>query len=393
LLRDATVICFAGIDWTFNRQIPQEVSLGLTEQGNRVLYVENTGARAASWRDLPRLRQRLRNWWNARGGTAPVAGVDVFSPLLLPVPYSRAAISINSAVMLSVIRRWLAARRSGPLVVINFLPTPAVRQVIHALAPDVVVYYRTDRMSESSPAAGRLLGFEQQAVAEADVVLATAPQLYEEIAPLAKRIEMLEAGVRSREFADAWRRRGEPHDAFAGIEGPIAGFAGTLRDSTDLALLEQAASLAPEITFVLAGPRYADLSALERRPNVRLFGAIPFSEVPKFFARFDVGMLPYVLDSFTAGIMPMKLKEYLAAGLPIVSTALPAVKAFAAKHPGLITFASDARAFVGALRAAIAYDSPEAVARRLELATSFDWSRQVGRMSELVEEVLARRAR
>ncbi|HEX6159421.1 MAG TPA: hypothetical protein VF111_04590, partial [Thermoanaerobaculia bacterium] len=130
MLRDATVICFSGVDWTFNRQIPQEVSLGLTERGNRVLYVENTGARAASWRDLPRLRMRLGNWWKARGGTAPVAGVDVFSPLLLPVPYSRTAISINSAVMLSVIRRWLSQNRTGPLVVINFLPTPAVRQVI-----------------------------------------------------------------------------------------------------------------------------------------------------------------------------------------------------------------------------------------------------------------------
>ncbi|HEY0144475.1 MAG TPA: glycosyltransferase [Thermoanaerobaculia bacterium] len=393
MLRDATIICFSGVDWTFNRQIPQETAHGFAQFGNRVLYVENTGARTVAWRDLPRLLQRLRNWWRARGGTAPVAGVDVFSPLLIPLPYAPAAISINTAAMLKVIRRWLAKQRSGPLVVINFLPTPAVRQVIDALEPDAVVYYRTDRMSESTPAARMLAAFEQQSIAEADVVWATAPQLYEEIVHLNGRVEMLEAGVRSDEFAEAWRRRDERHATFDGIAGPIAGFAGSLRDATDLALIEEAATLAPDITFVLAGPRFADLSGLQARPNVRLVGTISSAEVPRYFARFDVGILPYVLDSFTAGIMPMKLKEYLAAGLPIVSTGLPAVKSFAARHPGLITFAGDARSFVDGLRSAIENDSAEAVARRLELAKTFDWSRQVARMGELVEDVLLRRSR
>src|SRR5919206_779160 len=96
--------------------------------------------------------------------------------------------------------------------------------------------------------------------------------------------------------------------------------------------------------------------------------------------RFDVGLLPYLINEFTAGIMPVKLKEYLAAGLPVVSTPLPEVCHFAEQHRGLVRFADSAEKFVASFRAALADNSPEAVDRRVAVAREYDWSDQIGQM-------------
>src|SRR5688572_17379364 len=151
MLRDASIICLSSIDWTFNRHNPQDVALALAQAGSRVLFVENTGVRRAVLRDAARLWARLRHWLQARGGAWHTAeGVDVLSPLLLPFPYWQAAVSVNAHALVRSIRAWLGGR-SGPVIVITFLPTPLAREVIRALRPAFVVYYCLDRLAESSP--------------------------------------------------------------------------------------------------------------------------------------------------------------------------------------------------------------------------------------------------
>jgi glycosyltransferase involved in cell wall biosynthesis len=391
LLRGASIVCIASIDWDFNRQNPQETAFAFSNAGNRVLYIENTGVRAVGWRDTPRLLSRLANWWRARGGTKHTAdGVDVLSPLLLPLPFTKSAGAINARLLLRSIRRGLRDNRGGPLIVITFLPTPLALAVIEALDPALVVYYCIDRLVESSPGARKLVHSESRLMAEADLVLVTSGTLYEAAAPLASRVELLASGVWFDAYDLAWRARSEPHPAFEGLTGAVIGFVGTLRNSTDIDLLAEAAALAPDLNFVLAGPHMTNVKSLERLKNVRLTGAIPYAAVMNYVVRFDVGVLPYVLSPFTTGIMPVKLKEYLAAGLPIVATPLPEVLSFAAEHSGIITFADDAAAFVSAVRAAIAENSPDAIAKRLEIAKQFDWSRQMMRMNALIEDALAR---
>lgn len=392
MLRGASIVCIASIDWDFNRQNPQETAFAFSNAGNRVLYIENTGVRAVGWRDTPRLLSRLANWWRARGGTKHTAnGVDVLSPLLLPLPFTKSAGAINARLLLRSIHRWLRDSSSGPLIVITFLPTPLALAVIEALDPALVVYYCIDRLVESSPGARKLVHSESRLMAEADLVLVTSDSLYEAAAPLASRVDFLASGVSFDAYERARRARSEPHPAFEGLKGPVIGFVGSLRSSTDINLLAEAAALAPDLNFVLAGPHFTDLKALARLKNVRLIGAISYADVMSYVVRFDIGVLPYVLNPFTTAIMPVKLKEYLAAGLPIVSTPLPEVLSFAAGHPGIITFADDAAGFVSAARAAMAENTPEAVAKRLEIAKQFDWSRQMMRMNELLEDALARR--
>ncbi len=390
MLQGADIVCLSSIDWSFNHHNPQEVALALAAAGNRVLFVENTGVRRAMLRDLSRLSFRLRNWWRARGGVRRLTnGIDVLPPLLLPFPYSRAAVSLNRRILSRAVRAWMGETTS-PLIIITFLPTPLVQGVIDELDPSLVVYYCLDRLALSSPAAGRVVHSERKLLAEADLVLVTSEVLYRMAAELTSRLELLVSGVHVDEYVRARRARAEPHKDFEGLAGPIVGFVGSLRNSTDVALLASVAKMAPDLQFVLAGPRFVDLKLLAPQPNIRLLDAIDREDVIDFMVRFDVGVLPYVIDQFTEGIMPVKLKEYLAAGLPVVATPLPEVRRFEEQHPGLVRFAGEPQEFVAALREALADVRPEAVERRIAAARQYDWSRQMARITELIEQELAR---
>src|SRR5207244_154910 len=226
-----------------------------------------------------------------------------------------------------------------------------------------VVYHCIDRLSESSPGARKLRGPEETLIAEAGLVLTTSSELHAAAARLTPRVAMLPCGVRCREFEDAKASDAEPPSLFARLAGLVIGFVGSLRNEIDLALLAAVAELAPDLNFVFVGPVMANVRALAAWPNV--------------------------LNTYTAAIMPAKLKEYLAAGLPIVATPLPEIRRFADEHPEVVTFANDAPDFVAALRAAAAKNGPAAEMRRMRIARRYDWSAQMALMNELMERALA----
>jgi glycosyltransferase involved in cell wall biosynthesis len=392
LLRGATIVCLSAVDWAFNWQQPQEVTSAFVRSGNRVLFVENTGVRRPSIKDAARLRDRLKHWARARGGITVAPNLpDILSPLLLPFPYARAAVALNERLLVRAIRTWMPPRDASPLIVITFLPTPLARAVIHRLQPDLIVYYSADRLTETSVQAGKLRESEPLLLAEADLVLTSSLGLQKAAAAIATRVEYFPSGVQAGEFRrERLSRTGRP-PAFDGLTGPIVGFTGSLRDATDVALLTELTGLAPDLSFVFVGPVAADVRRLAARENVRFLGAVPHADVIKYTANFDAGILPYVLTDYTADVMPMKLKEYVAAGLPIVSTHLPEICRFADQHPGLISFARDAATFAGALRAAVASDTPASVERRMTIAQQYDWNVQMSRMSAWIESALAER--
>jgi glycosyltransferase involved in cell wall biosynthesis len=391
MLRDVDILCLANIDWDFNWQSQQEVASAFAAAGHRVLFVENTGVRPPVLKDLSRLRARLHNWWRSRAKTRMRRrGLDVYSPLLVPLPYSRVACSVNARVMLRAIRRWRGTGRS--LIVITFLPTPLARRVIAALSPALVVYYAVDHLSESSPAARPLRPYEESLLRDADLVFTTSDALRSFAEAMGARPELLAHGVRFHDFQRARRQQGESPALLNELAGPVVGFVGSIRREIDLALVAEAARLAPDLHFVFVGPILTEVGALAALPNVHFIAAVPHADAMRYMVRFDVGILPYVLNAYTAHIMPAKLKEYLAAGLPVVATHLPEICRFAHEHEGVIAFAEDAQSFVGALRSALAESRPDDVERRAAVAQRYDWDTQIGTMRSSIENALRARA-
>src|SRR5947207_11901484 len=145
VLHGHDILCFSSIDWQFIWQGHQEIMSTLAANGNRVLFVENTGVRAPAIRDLPRVRQRITNWRKGtKGFRRERENLFIYSPILLPFPYSAVMRRVNRSLLTRALNRWMRAAGFGRPIVWTFLPTPLVRDVIRDIDPAVSIYYCID---------------------------------------------------------------------------------------------------------------------------------------------------------------------------------------------------------------------------------------------------------
>jgi uncharacterized SAM-binding protein YcdF (DUF218 family)/glycosyltransferase involved in cell wall biosynthesis len=389
-LRD--VVCISSIDWDFIWQGHQEIMSTLAEQGHRVLFVENTGVRAPRVRDLPRVGQRIRNWWRGtKGFREERPNLFVYSPLLLPLPYSRPARTVNRFLLAGALRRWMRATGFYRPIVWTFLPTPVALDVIDAVDPALTIYYCIDDLAASSPGARRIVSSEQRLFGQADLVFVTSEKLRERAARISQHVHLFPFGVNFERF-DRVRHAADPHPADVdALDRPVVGYLGGLHQWVDQELIVKVASRMPDVTFALVGPAQTDISALERCPNVRLLGQRPHDAVPSYVKAFDVGIVPYRVAEYTLNVYPTKLNEYLVMGIPVVATDLPEIRRFNAQHGQLVEVADGSEAFADAIRRSLNDSSPPDVARRVAAAHENSWHSRIAAMNRLIDEALDRR--
>ena len=135
------------------------------------------------------------------------------------------------------------------------------------------------------------------------------------------------------------------------------------------------------------------LDALASRPNVSWVGRQPYSELPRFLAHGDVGVVPYADTAFNRGSFPLKTLEYLSAGLPVVATGLPGTR-WLDETGELITIADDPASFAAAtLAAAAAPQYATQRARRREFAREHSYERRASDMLAAIDRRLDRSLR
>jgi len=392
MLHNEDIICISSIDWDFIWQGHQEIMATLAQEGNRVLFIENTGVRTPNFRDLPRLRQRIRNWLRGvKGFRQERDRLFVYAPLVLPFPYSRVARWINRALLTTALQRWMHAVAFRPSIVWSFLPTPLACDLIRALDPEVVVYYCIDDLSSSSRAARRITKSETQLFRRATLTFVTSEKLRVRAAQFSDRVHLFPFGVQFKKFEDVRNRPDEVPAELRDLPKPVVGYVGGLHQWIDQDLLVAAAQRLPQASFALVGPAQTDLSRLLQCPNVHLLGRKLHDDVPRYTKGFDVGMVPYRLSEYTAHVYPTKLNEYLAMGIPVVATALPEVTRFNAEHEQVVAVARNVDEFVQAIETAVREDSALLSKRRIEIARQNSWENRIARMSALIEQSLSTR--
>ncbi|WP_431301361.1 glycosyltransferase [Sediminicoccus sp. BL-A-41-H5] len=144
--------------------------------------------------------------------------------------------------------------------------------------------------------------------------------------------------------------------------GPVAGFYGSLAPWIDLDLVAATARLLPEWRFVMIGAAQTDLSALEGLGNIHRLGARPHAALPGYAQHWDAGIIPFRDTAQIRACNPLKLREYLAAGRPVVSTDFPALDGY--RH--LVQVARTPEDFAAALGASLA--DTNAAARQAAVA-------------------------
>ena len=208
--------------------------------------------------------------------------------------------------------------------------------------------------------------------ASSDLVVCVSPLLAERWRASGHRTALVPNGCdsgRLREAADLER----PADVR--LADPIVGYVGQLASRVDIALLRAVAERGRSL--MLVGGIRSDLDResvrdLLERPNVQFVGARPYDDVPSYLGAMAVGLVPYTNSAFNQASFPLKLLEYLAAGLPVVSTDLPSVRWL---DSDLVRVATEPRAFADAVESAIAAsDDVGERGRRLDLAARHSWA-------------------
>ena len=217
--------------------------------------------------------------------------------------------------------------------------------------------------------AASLREWEEQLAAEADLVLASAPALQQRLQPLAKNVLLVPNGCDADHFAGA----AQPTNALRPpLAGPIIGYFGAVSAGWfDTTLLVTVAELRPDWNFVLVGPADAETQAvLDASSNILQLGEVPYRDLPRYCADFDVATVPFLVNDLTKATDPVKLYEYFAAGKPVVTTPLPAVYGL----QGPLAIADSPAAFEQAIESFLR--DPGDRAKRQAIAMAADWARR-----------------
>ena len=385
MLKGQDIVCISSIDWDFIWQGHQQIMSTLAANGNRVLFVENTGVRRPNFKDIPRLRKRIRNWWRGtKGFRQEQDNLFVYSPLVLPFPYSRVARWMNRFIITRAIRRWIQALGLQRPLVWTFLPTPLALDIIDAIEPTLVIYYCIDDFESSSSGARLIRQTEDRLLKAADLVFVTSERLRHRVLEQREQVEVLPFAVDFPRFEKERLANQSKPNELVEIDSPIVGYVGGLHRWVDQELLVEAARVLPDVEFVFVGPEQCDMSKLKTQPNIHLLGSRNYDELPRYIKCFDVGLIPYVLSEYALNVYPTKLNEYLAMGLPVVATNLPEVRKFNEDFSDVVRIGDGPASFASQIQESLANNTPAQVQRRIEVASQNSWQARLEQMSTLI---------
>ncbi|HUB76363.1 MAG TPA: glycosyltransferase, partial [Solirubrobacteraceae bacterium] len=350
---------------------------------NRVLFVESLGLRRPqlAGRDLTRIARRL---WRGLRPPRAADGLHVLSPLVLPFHGSRLARAVNRRLLNALVRR--ATRRLGMRRPILWGYVPQAETLIGALDPELVVYHCVDDIAAQERIdTTSFRAAEERFAARADLVLASAPALAARMRELSGNVLYAPNVADTELFAKALAP-GRTDPALANLAHPLIVFTGAIvAVKLDIPLLVALARARAEWSFALVGPigpgePRADVSALREEANVHLLGHRSYEQLPDVLRGADAGLIPYALNELTRGIFPMKVYEYLAAGLPVVATPLPALADI-----GAIATAPDAEGIARLLDEALAADTPERRLARSRAAAEHSWEQRLQEIAAAID--------
>jgi glycosyltransferase involved in cell wall biosynthesis len=317
------MLCF-GHDWTGDPLSKTHLMRHLSRD-NRILWINSIGYRAptASSRDLSRIVNKLK------AAAEPVKEVEpnifVLNPLAIPafgIPWMP---KVNRQLLKYQV--WRAMERLGFRRVVNWTFNPSAAVVAGALHEDLIVYYCVDEFTAFAGIPPQLVEMERSLLRKADLVIVSSDKLLKSKSADNPRTTLVRHGVAFDHFRKALSPETRVPDDVARLPKPVIGYFGLMaEDWIDIDLMVHVAKHFSSGSMVLLGKVTTDLSRLTSLPNVHLLGRKPFQMLPAYSKAFDVAMNPFPINEVTLNSNPLKVREYLAAGLPVVSTRIPEVE-------------------------------------------------------------------
>ncbi|MEO7338904.1 MAG: glycosyltransferase [Caldimonas sp.] len=371
------LIVFSHLRWNFVFQRPQHL-LSRLARHYHVLFVEEP-IRSSG----PAFLER----------TAPLPGVEVLRP---HTPVEAGGFHDDQ---LSVLEPLLATHLADNLIddYAVWFYTPMALPLLAELSPRAIVYDCMDELSAFKDAPRQMRQRETALLKSAQLVLTGGLSLYEAKRALNPNVMCLPSAVDSEHYAPAKAlHRAEPmqraEQLQGSIGGPRLGFFGVIDERLDMQLLAQLADADPTWQIVMVGPVVKiDPARLPQRPNIHWLGQQPYELLPQLVAGWDVCLMPFALNDATRFISPTKTLEYMAAGKPVVSTAISDVRSM---FSDVVRIAEDPESFIDACRVALRENAHDRGIRLAEMQASvwrYSWDSTAHAVHVAIEAALAPR--
>jgi len=317
----ATLICFSHLRWAFVYQRPQHL-MTRAARSFRVIFFEEP---------------LIGEGGPARLDLQPQPGGVTVAVPILPPGLGQEATEAEQRRLLD----GLVGEEAGERLVFWYY-TPMALGFSGHLRPDLCVYDCMDELSAFRFAPPKLKERERALLDRAGLVFTGGLSLYEAKRDRHPSVHAFPSSIDAAHFGQArCQAKPEPADQ-AAIPHPRLGFFGVVDERMDTALLAELAALRPDWQFVMIGPMVkVQPSELPRLPNIHWLGGKRYEDLPGYLAGWDVGLMPFAMNESTRFISPTKTPEFLAAGVPVVSTPVTdVVRSWG--EPGLVEIAATA---------------------------------------------------
>lgn len=362
-----TVVVFCHLRWDFVYQRPQQLLTRLA-QHYKILVIEEPIFDEAA----PHLRTYH-----------PAPNVTIYQP---HTPVQAPGFHDDQIPILQSLLERLVPEGEDPIV---WFYTPMALPLLGNLQPSLVVYDCMDELSAFKNPPKQLLQRESALLNIADLVFTGGPSLYSAKRSRNPHVHCFPSSVDTVHFEQALDRS-NAHPLHAGIAQPRLGFYGAIDERFDTALIADMADAHPEWHIVLVGPVVKiHPGDLPQRPNIHYLGQQAYQALPQFLAGWDVCLLPFALNESTRFISPTKVLEYMAAELPIVSTAITDVEV---PYGDIAAIGHDRAEFIAHCEAALnlTADKRSALAAQMRaVAARTSWDSTADQMYELMAQGVA----
>ncbi|RFZ82697.1 glycosyltransferase [Mucilaginibacter terrenus] len=395
MLQNRNILCICNTEWHGNYIKATVELMKVLSTTNKVLFVENpytykdaiVGVKAKEKLDYIQamgLKSRITNIATEGGGTVYL----LTPPLVVPVSFlppgklHKFFLNYNGLLIRRTIRKALKRLKMEEdlINIVSFNPPLGV-MTGRRFNEKTLIYHCYDEVK----GAGSWLSkhgvkLEQIFMKMVDAVIVTSKGLYESKKDWTERCYIVNNAVKASLF-----RQGFNPDV--NTDKKVVGYVGSVDDRLDYDILQHLFTQMPDATFTFVGRITSERgeAILRKYPNVRLEGAKSPEQLPGYSKEFSAGIIPFIKDDFTRGIYPMKINEYLAAGLPVVSTDFSDLSDF----EGIIKVADNKEDFLRDILEEINTDTTAKRQSRLDIAEGNTWQKRADEMSEVIEKVEA----
>lgn len=363
------LVCFSHLRWNFVYQRPQHL-LSRAAKSFDVHFVEEPEISDAFSTAALRV---------SPGGH----GVSVVVPILPP------GLSVEATIALQeqLIADYVEALKPRPLV--GWYYTPMAMKFTSGLQFPVCVYDCMDELSKFKGAPRELSRMESLLLEKADLVFTGGKSLFEAKRSLHPSVHLHPSSVDAKHFLPARSGKLRAPADISALPRPRIGYFGVIDERIDLDLIAKVAAERPDWSVIMIGPVVKiDPESRPMGRNIFWLGGKDYKELPAYLAELDVGFMPFALNESTRFISPTKTPEFLAAGLPVVSTPIRDVVS-SWGNAGLVEIAADyATTMAGIERAMQSARNPAWLDRVDKALAATSWDRTWSHMLQSIKRVL-----